>query len=59
MGGDHPVSDSKTNFLEKVMNCSGVSIDAIDSEEFQKLRPKTEFLRLLVSDEIKVLEFTF
>lgn len=57
VGCDHPDSDSNTNFLETVMNCSGVSIDAIDSEEFQKLRPKTEFLRLLVSDEIKVLEF--
>lgn len=58
VGCNHPVADSNTNFLETVMNFSGVSIDAIDfSKEFQDLRPKTTFLRLLVSDEIKTLEF--
>jgi hypothetical protein len=58
VGCNHPVKDSNTNFLETVMNCSGVSIDAIDfSKEFQELRPKTKFLRLLVSDVIKISDF--
>jgi hypothetical protein len=58
VGCNHPVTDSNTYFLETVKNCSGVSIDAIDfSKEFQEFRPQTKFLRLLVSDEIKILEF--
>jgi len=49
VGSNHPIINSNSFYLEKYLNCRGISIDAIDfSLEYKKYRPNAKFIHGLV-----------